>query len=93
MTSEEHAALVGHLVRRLYARVVGVGEEQYSSGDVQRFESRPLERIVEDALEEVEDLIVYACQLWIRLDGLQGAVEGLDLEQGASGSGGGLSGR
>lgn len=78
MTSEEHAAIVNHLVRRLYTRVMGPGEEQYSGGDTQRFESRALDRIVEDALEEVEDLIVYAVQLWIRLDGLQGHLEGLE---------------
>ena len=71
MTSEEHAEIVESLVRRLSDRVVGPGEEQYSSGAVQRFESRPVGVIREDALEEVEDLIVYAVQLWIRLGGLR----------------------
>lgn len=88
MTSEEHAAIVGFLVRRLYTRVMGPGEAQYSRGDVQRFESRALRDIVEDSLEEVEDLIVYAVQLWIRLDGLQGAVERLDGSGGAVGTAG-----
>lgn len=88
MTSEEHAAIVGFLVRRLYARVMGPGEAQYSQGDVQRFESRALRDIVEDSLEEVEDLIVYAVQLWIRLDGLQDAVERLDGAGGVVGMAG-----
>lgn len=68
MTSEEHAAEVAEIVGRLTGRIVGVGAEQYDDGSgQQRFEGRSLDAIVQDALEEIEDLIVYACQLHIRV--------------------------
>lgn len=68
MTSEEHAAEVRSIVDRLEGRILGPGMLQYDDGSgVQRFERKPLDTIVEDALEEIEDLIVYACQLHIRL--------------------------
>lgn len=77
MTSEEHADAVELLVRRLRSRVMGPGDEQYSGGGVQRFESRPVGVIAEDALEEVEDLIVYGVQLWLRLGGLARRLDAL----------------
>jgi hypothetical protein len=68
MTSEEHAAEVAAIVDRLTDRILGPGMIQYDDGSgVQRFEKRPLDAIVQDALEEIEDLIVYACQLHIRV--------------------------
>lgn len=68
MTSEEHAAEVAVIVDRLTDRILGPGMIQYDDGSgVQRFEKRPLDAIVTDALEEIEDLIVYACQLHIRV--------------------------
>lgn len=68
MTSQEHAAQVAEIVDRLTGRILGPGAEQYDDGSgEQRFEGRPLDAIVQDALEEIEDLIVYACQLHIRV--------------------------
>jgi hypothetical protein len=68
MTSEEHANQVAEIVGRLSDRILGVGMLQYDDGSgFQRFEKRPLEAIVQDALEEIEDLVVYACQLHIRV--------------------------
>lgn len=68
MTSEEHAAEVAAIVGRLSDRILGPGMLQYDDGSgEQRFEKRPLDAIVQDALEEIEDLIVYACQLHIRV--------------------------
>jgi len=49
---------------------LGPGAEQYDDGSgVQRFEEKPLDGIVADAVEEIDDLIVYLCQLRIRLTG------------------------
>jgi len=68
MTSEEHAAEVAAIVDRLTDRILGPGMIQYDDGSgVQRFEKRPADAIVQDALEEIEDLVVYACQLHIRV--------------------------
>lgn len=75
MTSEEHATEVEAIVARLSDRIMGVGMLQYDDGSgLQRFEKRPLGAIVQDALEEIEDLIVYACQLHIRVRQIAGSV-------------------
>ena len=75
MTSEEHATEVEVIVARLSDRIMGVGMLQYDDGSgLQRFEKRPMEAIVQDALEEIEDLIVYACQLHIRVRQIAGSV-------------------
>jgi hypothetical protein len=48
---------------------------QYDDGSgLQRFEKRPMEAIVQDALEEIEDLIAYACQLHIRVRQIRDSV-------------------
>ena len=71
MRSSEYAGEVAEIVGRLESRIMGVGAEQYDEGDRQRFESRSLDQIIEDALEEIEDLIAYACQLHIRVRGIR----------------------
>lgn len=72
MTSEQFADRVARIVSALKHRIIGIGTQQYEQPDgKQRFETRPMEQIVVDALEEVDDLIVYAAQLRIRLEELQ----------------------
>lgn len=67
MTSEELAA-------RVTARVLGVGHEQYSLGSEQKFEHLPIYELFEWTQEELDDVIVYAVMLSIRLERLQDAV-------------------
>lgn len=75
MTSEEYAAEVATIVGRLSDRIMGPGMLQYDDGSgLQRFEKRPMEAIVQDALEEIEDLIAYACQLHIRVRQIRDSV-------------------
>jgi hypothetical protein len=70
MTSEEHAVRVAAIVGSLTDRILGPGAAQYDDGSgVQGFERKPLDAIVSDAVEEIDDLIVYLCQLRIRLTG------------------------
>jgi hypothetical protein len=70
MTSEEHADAVEAILASLRGRILGVGAEQYDDGSgVQRFERRDLGAIVTDAVEEIDDLIVYLCQIRIRITG------------------------
>jgi hypothetical protein len=70
VTSEDHAEAVEAIVGSLRGRILGVGAEQYDDGSgVQRFEMKPLEAIVTDAVEEIDDLIVYLCQIRLRLTG------------------------
>jgi len=71
MTSEEFSDSVEEIVRSLRGRILGVGADQYDDGSgVQRFEGRSLQRILQDAVEEVDDLIVYAAQLRLRITSL-----------------------
>lgn len=68
MTSEEHADAVEATLEALRGRILGVGAQQYDDGSgIQQFERKRLEAIVTDAVEEIDDLIVYLCQLRIRL--------------------------
>lgn len=61
------AAIVGSLTDR----IMGPGAAQYDDGSgVQGFERKPLEAIVRDGVEEIDDLIVYLCQLRMRLTAL-----------------------
>ena len=68
LTSEEHADGVQEIVESLRVRILGVGAEQYDDGSgVQRFEGKPVGQIRTDAVEEIDDLIVYLCQIRMRV--------------------------
>lgn len=76
MTSEEYADEVSAAVEAVRGRILGVGAEQYDDGTgVQRFEGRSLGDVVQDALEEVEDLVAYAVQMRIKLKKLKDTIE------------------
>ena len=74
MTSSDLSAEVAGIITQLSSRIKGPGEESYSEGEVQRFENRLIDDIFVDALEEIEDLIVYSCQLHIRVEMLRKAL-------------------
>lgn len=75
MTSAELAKEVEAIISECTARVLGVGQEQYSYGDKQKFETMPLDELFEFAEEELRDQIVYACMLRSRLRRLRDAVD------------------
>lgn len=71
MTSEELADQVSRAVYATRDRVLGPGQEQYDDGSgVQKFERLPLPDLATWALEEIDDLIVYAVMLRIRVQQL-----------------------
>lgn len=73
MTSDELAQAVEATVNSLKHRVKGVGAAQYDDGSgVQRFERKRVADIAIDAMEEIDDLIVYAVQMRLRLVALLG---------------------
>jgi hypothetical protein len=53
---------------RVNARIATIGDAQYSLGERQQFEDLPYDQIINNAQEELEDLIAYASQLHIRLE-------------------------
>ena len=76
MTSEELAQGVDVAVRSAMSRVTGVGAEQYDDGSgTQKFERLPIEDLGQWALEEIDDLIVYAVMLRIRIARVADAVQ------------------
>jgi hypothetical protein len=76
VTTEEFDSHVIETIKRVSHRVTGIGADQYVQPDgTQRFESRLIADIITDAMEEVEDLIVYSCQLHIRLQTLESALK------------------
>lgn len=56
------------LADEVSARVLGVGAEQYSQGDTQKFELMPVDELFRWANEELQDIIVYAVMLQLRLE-------------------------
>lgn len=71
MLSRELSDEVEWLIRECSLRVMGTGNEQYSEGQKQRFERLPLEEVFQYTYEEIEDLIVYATMIHIRLRRLE----------------------
>jgi hypothetical protein len=65
--STELADAVEELIRECRERVMGVGDQQYSEGDQQKFEGMPLTELFEWAFEEIDDVVVYAAMIRIRL--------------------------
>ncbi|MEO3862646.1 hypothetical protein [Acrocarpospora sp. B8E8] len=75
MTSEELADEVMAAVLAVQGRILGVGQEQYSQGDQQKFEWMSIKEIVQYAREEVEDGIAYNVMLRWKLNRLDAAID------------------
>jgi hypothetical protein len=74
MSSEALAEHTEKVVKRVMGRIRGVGDEQYSEGDHQKFESMSIEELMEWSLEEIEDTIAYGVFQHIRFNRILGAV-------------------
>jgi hypothetical protein len=55
----------------LRERILGTGDDQYSQGDQQAIELKSNTQLVTEAIEELDDLIVYAVVLRSRMDNLR----------------------
>lgn len=71
MTSEELANQVTDCVVSLRERILGTGDDQYSQGDQQAIELKSNTQLIREAIEELDDLIVYAVVLRSRMDNLR----------------------
>jgi hypothetical protein len=69
------------VIQDAQARVRGVGAEQYTESDGQRFESMPLLGLIEYAREEALDLVNYGVMLAIRIERLAAAIDRAVSEQ------------
>jgi len=74
MTSEELAESVVDCIESVRERIIGTGDEQYSLGDTQRIETKSNNDILKEAIEELDDLIVYVAVLRNRVAQLRNAI-------------------
>lgn len=68
MTSEETSAMVAQIIASSSERIMDLGDKQYSNGYKQAFEYKSHRALVQDAQEELLDLIAYAAFLYINLE-------------------------
>jgi hypothetical protein len=75
MTSEELASVIAQTIESVKHRILNVGDQQYSFGDKQKIETKTINEVFTDALEEVDDLLVYISVIRIRLDQLRNGLD------------------
>jgi len=77
MTSEELADGVVECVLSLRERILGVGAREYDPDeeDMQPIEMKSVEELILDALQEIDDMIVYATVLRMRVSNLNATIE------------------
>ena len=75
MTSAALAEEVSEAITRATTRVLGVGQAQYDQGTSQKFEDMPLADLIEGALEELDDVIVYSTMVGIRFRRIAAAIK------------------
>lgn len=71
MTSAQLAKAITHMLKSLESRIMGVGADQYDSGNKQSIEGKSVDRVLDDALEEIDDLLVYLAWARIRVQKLR----------------------
>jgi len=74
MTSEELSELVTDCIESIRERIVGTGDEQYSSGDQQSIELKSNDQLIIEAIEEIDDLLVYVSVLRTRMASLRDSI-------------------
>jgi hypothetical protein len=67
MTSEQLSDLVTDCIESLRSRILGVGQDQYSNGDIQAIELKSNAELIIETIEEVDDALTYLAVLRSRL--------------------------
>jgi hypothetical protein len=81
MTTEELLDRMITIHEKVAIRVEGIGDHQYKQSfndgtQLQAFEDKPLDKIMVDTLEEIQDAIAYLMFLHIRVERLRKALGG-----------------
>jgi hypothetical protein len=87
MRSIDLAHEVDLTVQRCKARVLGVGDSQYSQGDTQKFETMEFSELIDWTLEELDDVVVYAVMLGIQVRRLRETLDEQSIIRARPGSG------
>jgi hypothetical protein len=77
MTSEELARAITHHLSSLENRIINVGSKEYSLGKTQKIETKSIDRLLDEAIEELDDLVVYLSFTRLKIQKLRAS---LDLE-------------
>ena len=77
MTSAELAKAIGHLMKSLESRIMSVGAAQYDKGARQKIEDKSIDQVLDEALEEIDDLLVYLSWARIRTQKLRANLKDL----------------
>ena len=75
MTSEQLAQAIADTIKNLESRIIGIGADQYDLGDMQKIEMKTLPEVAQDALEEIDDLLVYLAFLRISINRLKSTID------------------
>ncbi|CAB4194590.1 hypothetical protein UFOVP1264_45 [uncultured Caudovirales phage] len=67
MTPSELADEIDGVITHLRSRIEGTGKEQYDQGDTQKIETFDDAEVLINAIEEIDDAIVYLAHLRVRL--------------------------
>lgn len=75
----EHVQIIADAAKN---RILGVGNEQYSFGEEQRFEGLPLTTLFDWMQEELQDVVSYATMLSIRIERVRKALRSTGMMEG-----------
>lgn len=71
MTKEELARAIAHTIANVESRVLNIGAQQYDEGAKQKIESKSITQVLDEALEELDDLLAYISFTRIRVQRLR----------------------
>jgi hypothetical protein len=83
MTSEELAKAITHHLKSLENRIIKVGSKEYSLGKTQKIETKTVDKLLDEAIEELDDLVVYLSFTRLKIQKLRASLD-LDLLAGHS---------
>jgi hypothetical protein len=67
MTPNDLAESIGAMIEHIKGRIIGIGATQYDSGTVQQIETLTHNELIINAVEEIDDALVYLAHLRLRL--------------------------
>jgi hypothetical protein len=67
MTKDELARAIAHTIANVESRILNIGAQQYDQGIKQKIESKSITQVLDEALEEVDDLLAYISFTRIRV--------------------------
>lgn len=67
MTKDELARAIAHTISNVESRILNIGAAQYDQGTKQKIESKSITQVLDEALEEIDDLLAYISFTRIRV--------------------------